>query len=137
MDNSNSFEEAPLPFKHLAQAQPAGAAANEVSVKEAKAKLAELLRKVEAGERIVLTRHGKPVADLVPHGSATGTEEKPMSLLERVEAWHKEHPSKGIGWIAPDFDDALPEDFLLQPFPEDFDEKLAAANQRARDSRRR
>jgi prevent-host-death family protein len=131
MDDPNSVHEAPLPFKHLDAPAPAGA--REVSVKEAKAKLTELLRKVEAGERIVLTRHGKPVADLVPHGDTA--EEKPMSVMERYEAWHKEHPSKNIGWVAPDFDDPLPEDFLLQPLPDDFDERLAAANKRGRESR--
>jgi prevent-host-death family protein len=117
---------------------PFGARPNdvrEVPIKEAKAKLTELLRAVEAGERITLTRHGKPVADLVPHASEP--KEKPMSVLDRVAAWHKANPSKGIGWVSTDFDDQLPEDFLLQPFPEDFDEKLAAANKRARESRGR
>ena len=33
---------------------------------EAKTKLAELLDKVEAGETVTITRHGKPVAQLVP-----------------------------------------------------------------------
>jgi prevent-host-death family protein len=29
---------------------------------------AEIMRRVEAGESFVITRNGKPVADLVPHG---------------------------------------------------------------------
>ena len=33
---------------------------------EAKARLAELLRVVEHGESVCITRHGKPVAHLVP-----------------------------------------------------------------------
>ena len=33
---------------------------------EAKTKLSELLDKVEAGETVTITRHGKPVAHLVP-----------------------------------------------------------------------
>lgn len=33
---------------------------------EAKTKLSELLDKVEAGETVTITRHGKPVARLVP-----------------------------------------------------------------------
>lgn len=33
---------------------------------EAKTKLSELLDKVEAGETVTITRHGKPVAQLVP-----------------------------------------------------------------------
>lgn len=35
-----------------------------ISVSEAKSKFAELIRRVEAGEEIVLTRNGKPVARL-------------------------------------------------------------------------
>lgn len=35
-----------------------------VSVTEAKNKLTELLVKVEAGERIVIERHGRPVAEI-------------------------------------------------------------------------
>ena len=29
---------------------------------------AEIMRRVEAGESFVITRNGRPVADLVPHG---------------------------------------------------------------------
>jgi antitoxin (DNA-binding transcriptional repressor) of toxin-antitoxin stability system len=35
-----------------------------VTVVEAKARLSELLDKVEAGEGVVITRHGRPVAQL-------------------------------------------------------------------------
>ena len=35
-------------------------------VYEAKASLARLIRRAERGERIVITRHGKPVAELGP-----------------------------------------------------------------------
>lgn len=35
-----------------------------VSVSEAKDRLPELLRKVEAGERVTITRHGKPVGEI-------------------------------------------------------------------------
>lgn len=35
-----------------------------VSVTEAKAKLSELLRRVEAGEEVTITRRGRPVATL-------------------------------------------------------------------------
>lgn len=39
---------------------------------EAKTHLPELLKRVENGERITITRHGHPVAELVPPGSASG-----------------------------------------------------------------
>ena len=38
----------------------------EIRATEAKARLAELLRAVEAGETVAITRRGKPVAHLVP-----------------------------------------------------------------------
>ena len=38
----------------------------DVSIAEAKNRLPELIRAVEDGERVVITRHGKPVAQLTP-----------------------------------------------------------------------
>ena len=38
----------------------------DVSIVEAKNRLPELIRAVEAGEHVVITRHGKPVAQLAP-----------------------------------------------------------------------
>jgi prevent-host-death family protein len=38
----------------------------DVSIAEAKNRLPELIRAVENGEQIVITRHGKPVAQLTP-----------------------------------------------------------------------
>jgi prevent-host-death family protein len=40
-----------------------------VGVYEAKTRLPELLARVERGERVTITRHGKPVATLVPAGA--------------------------------------------------------------------
>ena len=37
-----------------------------VSVSDAKAQLTDLVKRAEAGDEIVLTRHGQPVARLVP-----------------------------------------------------------------------
>jgi prevent-host-death family protein len=37
-----------------------------VGIAEAKAKLSELVAKAERGEEVVIERHGKPVARLVP-----------------------------------------------------------------------
>lgn len=38
----------------------------DVSIAEAKNRLPELIRAMEDGEQIVITRHGKPVAELAP-----------------------------------------------------------------------
>jgi len=38
----------------------------DVSTAEAKNRLPQLIRAVEAGEQVIITRHGKPVAQLNP-----------------------------------------------------------------------
>jgi prevent-host-death family protein len=40
--------------------------AMDFSIAEAKNKLPELIRAVEKGKKVVITRHGKPVAQLTP-----------------------------------------------------------------------
>lgn len=58
----------PLPSQNRAD-RPAPrtvTAARTVNVQEAKTHLSALLTRVESGERIVLARHGKPIAQLIP-----------------------------------------------------------------------
>lgn len=43
----------------------------EIGSYEAKTKLPEILRRVEAGEAFTITNRGKPVADLVPSRAAS------------------------------------------------------------------
>jgi prevent-host-death family protein len=43
----------------------------EVGILEAKTHLSRLIERVEKGEEVVITRHGKPVARLQPMTSAT------------------------------------------------------------------
>ena len=38
----------------------------QISIAEAKAKLTQLIHAVENGERVTISRHGRPVVDLVP-----------------------------------------------------------------------
>jgi prevent-host-death family protein len=81
-------------------------------MRDAKTRLPELAREVEAGETVVVTRNGRPVFDMVPHRMPAGLN------LAAGEAYLR---SKGIEhalpFIAADFDAPLPEDFLLQPMP--------------------
>ena len=73
------------------------------NVQEAKTHLSRLLARVEAGEEIVISRYGEPVARLVPvrHAPARRT----------GGAW------RGALTVADDFDDELPEGWLepLEP----------------------
>ena len=87
-----------------------------VSTKEAKNRFNELLRKAEKGETITVTRNGRPVVDLVPH-----QEKKGGTNWEAGERYLREHGvTKLFNYVAPDFDDPLPEDFLITPLPEDY-----------------
>lgn len=83
-----------------------------VSMKEAKNRLTELARRVEAGERVTITRNGQPVLDLVPHAKTGGIN------WEAGRQFLKERGlTSAIRWVSDDFDDPLPEDFLLRPLP--------------------
>jgi prevent-host-death family protein len=44
-----------------------------VNIHEAKTHLSRLLEQVAAGERVVISKAGTPIADLVPHQSAAVT----------------------------------------------------------------
>lgn len=66
-----------------------------VNVHEAKTHLSRLLARVEAGERIVIARAGKPIAILGP------AEERPP---DRVPGY-----DRGKVVMHPSFDDPLPE----------------------------
>jgi len=81
-----------------------------VSISEARNRLAALGRRAEKGEKIVATRNGKPVFDLVPHQTQAGLR------LEAIDEFKKKYGIDEIfGRVADDFDEPLPEDFLLQP----------------------
>ena len=42
-----------------------------VNIHEAKTHLSRLLEQVAAGERVVISKAGTPIADLIPHQAAT------------------------------------------------------------------
>jgi prevent-host-death family protein len=72
-----------------------------VNIFEAKTQLSKLVERVERGEDVIIARAGKPVARL----TKLQPEKKPIifGLM------------KGEIWVADDFDDPLPEDFLITP----------------------
>jgi antitoxin (DNA-binding transcriptional repressor) of toxin-antitoxin stability system len=86
-----------------------------VTLQDARERLEELAARVAAGERVVVTKDGKPVFEMTaPEPPRRGGFDQ--EALDRFKA------ERGIDriftWIAPDFDDPLPEDFLLRPLPE-------------------
>jgi prevent-host-death family protein len=56
-----------------------------VNIHEAKTKLSALLAEVEAtGETVLICRHGKPVAELVPHRKRSRLEPHPVMSKIRI-----------------------------------------------------
>ena len=66
-----------------------------VSVFDAKAQFSALIARAEAGEEIVISRHGRPAVKLVAVGAAV--ERRPGVLAGEI-------------WISPDFDEFSAED---------------------------
>ncbi len=57
---------------------------NIVGAYQAKTHLSELLEKVEAGEEITITKHGTPIAKLVPIRKDFSAEDR-VAAIERME----------------------------------------------------
>ena len=55
-----------------------------VGAYEAKTQLSELLEKVEAGEEITITKHGTPIAKLVPVRKETSQQER-VAAIKRIQ----------------------------------------------------
>jgi prevent-host-death family protein len=69
----------------------------EIGAFEAKNTLGSLLDRVEKGEEIIITRHGKPVARLVPNKS-THDQAKAREALERMRARAKKLKLGRFNW---------------------------------------
>lgn len=65
---------------------------NAVNLAVAKAQLSELINKVESGEEVVITRHGRPVARVVP-----ATPVKQAMPLKRLAELRKQLPARKGG----------------------------------------
>ena len=74
-----------------------------IPISDAKAQLTELVRRAEAGEDIVLTRHGHPVTRLVPVRRIPGTAEKRALFADIMQSGRTK---------AADEDAARSQDFL-------------------------
>ncbi|MEK6300762.1 MAG: type II toxin-antitoxin system prevent-host-death family antitoxin [Acidobacteriota bacterium] len=72
-----------------------------VSVDEAKEKLQDLLAQALAGDEVIITEHGKPVARLVPVPVARANKKRVAGL------------NRGTIWTSEDFDQPLPDEFWL------------------------
>jgi prevent-host-death family protein len=79
-------------------------AAMEISVTDAKGQLTELVRRAEAGDDVILTRHGHPAVRLVPITREVDARTR-RALLEEVRA-------AGMRKVSSGTDAARSQDFL-------------------------
>lgn len=76
----------------------------QIPVSEAKAQLTDLVRRAEAGEEVVLTRHGHPAVRLVPERKRLDAAAK-RAIIESIRA-------SAAGKATPGPDAARSQDFL-------------------------
>lgn len=69
-----------------------------VNLREAKANLSSLTKQAKDGTRVVITNHGTPIADLVPHGTGAN----PIRFLKRPGPLPKPIKLNGKGVSASD-----------------------------------
>ena len=72
-----------------------------VTVDEAQQKLPDLLEQALAGNEVIITEHGKPVARLVALPIASPRKKRVAGL------------NRGAIWTSDDFDEPLPDEFWL------------------------
>jgi prevent-host-death family protein len=70
----------------------------EIGAFEAKNTLGGLLDRVAAGEDIVITRRGKPVARLVDYRVTRATRDAAEQAAARIRARAREHGPAGLPW---------------------------------------
>ena len=79
----------------------------DIPISVAKGRLTELVRRAQAGDEVVLTRHGQPAARLVrAHRVPTSVEER-AAIIEKIVR-------SARGKIAPGPDAARSQDFLYE-----------------------
>jgi prevent-host-death family protein len=69
--------------------------AETISQRELRNDNAEIMRRVEAGESFTVTRNGKPIADLVPHGA---TQKKTKTGRDMQEEFRQLPPIDVAQW---------------------------------------
>ena len=62
---------------------------------DAKSRFCELISGVEAGESVVITKHGRPVAKIVPFDEPRD-QDKIQRAIEGLQEFRKAHPLRGL-----------------------------------------
>jgi prevent-host-death family protein len=88
----------------------------DVSVRELRNHTAKVVGAVTAGERVVLTVHGRPVADIVPHAQRSERRAS-QQLLAELDELSRLAADLEVSSAGEDFDVGLTTDDLLAGTP--------------------
>jgi prevent-host-death family protein len=69
---------------------------HQIGAFDAKTHFSSLLEQVEKGEQIIITKHGRPVARLVPIG--VKSQENARDVIERIKTFCRKNTLNGIDW---------------------------------------
>jgi len=91
----------------------------DVSVRELRNHTARVVSAIESGESVVLTVHGRPVADIVPRQQRAERRSSEVFLaeLEDIRLLWRELAERGVHSDPADFDTGLTTDDMLPPEP--------------------
>ena len=67
---------------------------SEIDVRDARTHLLRLLKRVQAGERFVITRHDGPVAELIPYRGVDT--DRVRTVIEDLREFRKSHSLGGL-----------------------------------------
>lgn len=80
----------------------------DIPISEAKGRLTDLVRRAEAGDEIVLTRHGRPAARIVGVKRVSSAPEERRATIDKIIARAREQALPGLPA-------ARSQDFLYDP----------------------
>ena len=66
----------------------------EIGAFQAKTQLSQLLQRVEAGERFIITKHNRPVAELIPYQQHSA--DKVREAIAGLKAFQETHRLDGL-----------------------------------------
>jgi prevent-host-death family protein len=72
----------------------------EIGTFEAKNKFSELLDRVERGEHVVITRRGKPIAEIITYAEAEARRKRSRQAMRHIRAMAKEMKLGPFDWEA-------------------------------------
>ena len=67
---------------------------SEIGILEARTRLLQLLKRVQAGESFIITRHERPVAELIPYRGVDTDQVR--TAIENLKEFRKSHSLGGL-----------------------------------------